>query len=395
MSRFFSAVRASGEGRHLYAPVVVICVALLAQAAGLLDPLDRWLGDLRFRIGERPASGQIVIADIDSRSLHEIGTWPWPRSIHAELIDRLRALGAAEIALDIDFSTASNPSDDAALEAALARAGGSVILASFAQSATGQSGDPRLSYNVPIAPFLANAWTAAVNVLPDADGKVRDLPLGAEIEGAPTQSLAAMLANFAAPASGQFPVDFSIRPETVDRISIIDVLRGKVDPSRIGGKKVIVGANAVELHDLFQVPVYSIISGSLLQALGAETLIQGRLLASAGAFLTIVVLVLIVFACALIYRGVRWVAFLGCLAVMSVGIEFGAGLAQLVGLTILHTAVWQVALAGFAVFAIGSEIDFRRILLLISRTETRNVRRFSTRSLRTISPVSSSSETTG
>ena len=89
----------------------------------------------------RDPSGTIAIVDIDARSLQEIGTWPWPRQIHASLIDNLRALGAAEIAFDVDFSTTSNAVDDAALAAALERAGGTVVLASFAQAASGRPGE--------------------------------------------------------------------------------------------------------------------------------------------------------------------------------------------------------------------------------------------------------------
>ncbi len=82
-----------------------------------------------------------MLVDVDSRSLQEVGTWPWPRRIYADLIDRLQALGAREIAFDIDFSAASDPGDDDAMAAALERAGGTVVLASFAQAPTGRIGD--------------------------------------------------------------------------------------------------------------------------------------------------------------------------------------------------------------------------------------------------------------
>ena len=183
----------------------MLAAAIAAQTAGLLDPLDRWIGDMRFHLGPRDPSGTIAIVDIDSRSLQEIGTWPWPRQIHASLIDKLTELGAAEIAFDVDFSTTSNAAGDSALAAALERAGGTVVLATFAQAASGRPGETALLYNVPIPLFLANAWTATVNVTPDRDGAVRDLGYGASIAGTPTQSLSATLAGFAAPPQGHFP----------------------------------------------------------------------------------------------------------------------------------------------------------------------------------------------
>ena len=46
----------------------------------------------------------VVIADIDEASLKEIGQWPWPRTVVADLVTRLRALGAVAIGFDIVFA---------------------------------------------------------------------------------------------------------------------------------------------------------------------------------------------------------------------------------------------------------------------------------------------------
>ncbi|MDA0781619.1 MAG: adenylate/guanylate cyclase domain-containing protein [Rickettsiales bacterium] len=46
----------------------------------------------------------IKIVDIDDESLEELGQWPWPRSIMADLVDRLNEAGVAAIAMDIVFS---------------------------------------------------------------------------------------------------------------------------------------------------------------------------------------------------------------------------------------------------------------------------------------------------
>jgi diguanylate cyclase (GGDEF)-like protein len=352
----------------------MVFVALLAQASGILNPADRWLSDLRFHAGERAATGQIAVIDIDSRSLQEIGTWPWPRSIHAELVNALVEQGAAEIAFDVDFSTKSNPAEDAAFAAALERAGGVVILASFSQAPSGRPGEAARSYNVPIDPFLANAWTAAVNVRPDPDGVIRSLPLGQTIDSTPTQSLSAMLAGHPAPPRGEFTIDYSIRPNSIDHISAIDLLRGTVESDRLAGKKIVIGASALELRDFFQVPVYGILSGSLLQALGAETLLQDRAIQSGTLALHLGGLLMIAVLSTLVSRRMSWRAFIGAICLASVSIELAAASLQIVGALKLHTALWQAGLAGLIAFAIGREIDFRRILLLISRTETRNVR---------------------
>jgi adenylate cyclase len=51
----------------------------------------------------RPPAEQVVIVDVDERSLAAIGQWPWRRDVIARLIGGLRDRGASAIALDIVF----------------------------------------------------------------------------------------------------------------------------------------------------------------------------------------------------------------------------------------------------------------------------------------------------
>src|SRR6185312_10440303 len=46
----------------------------------------------------------VRVVDIDDASLERIGQWPWPRTVLAELVDRLHGLGAAAIAFDLVFA---------------------------------------------------------------------------------------------------------------------------------------------------------------------------------------------------------------------------------------------------------------------------------------------------
>jgi adenylate cyclase len=50
----------------------------------------------------QPAPVRII--DIDNESLTRVGQWPWPRSLIAQLVQKLREQGAAVIAMDIVFS---------------------------------------------------------------------------------------------------------------------------------------------------------------------------------------------------------------------------------------------------------------------------------------------------
>lgn len=46
----------------------------------------------------------VRVVDIDERSLATFGQWPWPRTVIADLVNRLGALGAAAIVFDVQFS---------------------------------------------------------------------------------------------------------------------------------------------------------------------------------------------------------------------------------------------------------------------------------------------------
>ncbi|MDF1726469.1 MAG: adenylate/guanylate cyclase domain-containing protein [Sulfitobacter sp.] len=46
----------------------------------------------------------VTIIDVDDRSIEEIGQWPWPRTVIADLIDKATAAGPAAIAFDIVFA---------------------------------------------------------------------------------------------------------------------------------------------------------------------------------------------------------------------------------------------------------------------------------------------------
>ncbi len=153
--------------RRLAIVVAVMLAPLLAAASGLLTPMENQLSAMRMAVQPIPPTGQIVIVDIDTRSINEIGSWPWPRRTYAAVIDRLVALGGADIAIDVDFSAPSTVQEDAILEAALVRAGGSIILPAFVQSVSANKG-AALNYNRPIERFAKNAWMATVNVRPDS-----------------------------------------------------------------------------------------------------------------------------------------------------------------------------------------------------------------------------------
>ena len=75
-----------------------------AYPPALLTRVNLGVYDILLRFGGTdPPDGRVVIVDVDDRSLSTIGQWPWRRDVVAELIERLRSMGARTIALDMIF----------------------------------------------------------------------------------------------------------------------------------------------------------------------------------------------------------------------------------------------------------------------------------------------------
>jgi EAL domain-containing protein (putative c-di-GMP-specific phosphodiesterase class I)/CHASE2 domain-containing sensor protein len=268
---------------------------LLVLATGSAQSFDRFMRQLRDGVRSQAASGEIHIVEIDARSLQAIEKWPWPRSKHAAAIDRLVEAGARTIAFDVDFSGLSEPAEDAELARALKRAGGSVILPTFRQQAG--SGSSNHIDATPAKPFIDNAFLGAVTVVPDSDGYVRHMPLGVETKQVPRPSIASMLAESTATIGEFFEIDFSIEPSTIPRHSFIDLIEGRVPATALNGKRVLIGATAIEMGDRYVVPRYGVISGVVVQALAAETLMKGKVPQQLGPLPPLALALLLVLAC--------------------------------------------------------------------------------------------------
>ncbi|HKY85423.1 MAG TPA: CHASE2 domain-containing protein, partial [Pseudorhodoplanes sp.] len=63
-----------------------------------------------------PAVKPVVIVDIDEDSLRTLGQWPWPRTLVADLVERLNRLGAVAIGFDVIFAEADRLSPHLAVD---------------------------------------------------------------------------------------------------------------------------------------------------------------------------------------------------------------------------------------------------------------------------------------
>jgi diguanylate cyclase (GGDEF)-like protein/PAS domain S-box-containing protein len=174
-------------------------VALALERSGIAERLDLTVFDRLAPHLVASGSEPIVVVEIDQHSLERLGRWPWQRQVHAELIDRLATAGPRVIGYDVLFAERDDddPFGDAALEAAVARAG-NVVLPIIAEPP--EHGLPPLE----ILPFGELPTRAAAlghgHLEVDPDGRLRRLHLRAGVGDAYWPAFARAVQGVVAPA---------------------------------------------------------------------------------------------------------------------------------------------------------------------------------------------------
>jgi adenylate cyclase len=219
-----------------------VCTLLLFALVALRIADPRPMEELRLRAFDlfqvlRPRQQTVrpvVIADIDEASLKEIGQWPWPRTVVADLVTRLRESGAVAVGFDVVFAEpdrmspavaagsfrgldtetrdklAALPSNDTVFADAIKKAG-SVVVGQVGAAAPAPRADAETALQTGFAvrgpdprPFLvtfpgllrnilpieqAAAGRGLFSINPERDGIVRRVPVVMEAQGGLVPSL--------------------------------------------------------------------------------------------------------------------------------------------------------------------------------------------------------------
>ncbi len=283
---------------------------------------------------EYPPDPRLLIIAIDDRSLQQLGQWPWPRSTHARLLDRLHQAGAERVALDLMLPEAdrNDASQDNALAAAISR-NGRVVLPVLAAPPSDEAVPEEL---LPL-PAIAKAAAALAHtdIEVDADGVARGLYLKAGIGSPHWLALGAALAGVRDPLPGlidpaplanspyQWHRDHYVRlryagpPGSFPQLSYVDVLEGRVPDQLLQGRLVIVGmtANGIAPRLLAPTSRDAWMSGSEYQANVASMLLAGNAIGTlTGSAQVLISALLVVLAALGITSRFRWRWLLGALA---------------------------------------------------------------------------------
>jgi adenylate cyclase len=288
--------------------VVVTALAWAGLSAEVFGGFQRRATDALFP--GAPTDQRVVVVGIDRKSIsafHE--PLPWPRQRMADLTNRLSDAGAAVIVFDLVFSQAStSPADDDAFAAAVNKAGNVIFGEGVTRATPGKNGRPPLALegtNVfeKFAENAAGIGHVQVNQDP-ADGVVRSVSLVFDTkQGAflPALSLAAVmkLRGVTAPvivrpdgvvagsrliptgSQTSMVLNFSSKlSDPSSALSAVDVIDGHIDPSRVAGKIVFIGATDPLSGDVRLAPTNksSRLPGVFLHANAANTMLTGTYL---------------------------------------------------------------------------------------------------------------------
>lgn len=288
-------------------PLLALAVlALLLHLGGMLDRADDRLGDwmLALHAPSRVPPDDIVVVALDQHSLEQLnelaGSWPWPRSVHAELLDMLEPHGPKAVAFDIFFNEEDrfqDLSDEAFAESVAAkdnlffaslRLGDgnptplSMLPPSFgAEQPPGANPEARAILLVPGILAPENWRGGLVNFTADHDGIGRHTRLYEEIDGWRLPSLEATLARFAGiplPEAQRLRLHwYGQPPPTISYSELFHDLESedpKIAPT-LAGKIVMVGATAPGLLDMRPTPLDQQTHGVYIRSTGLANLAAG------------------------------------------------------------------------------------------------------------------------
>ena len=324
--------------------VAAMAIAAYLNTSELYLPFENKIKDLMFKVrGEIRGDKNIIIVDIDEKSLKALGQWPWSRDTVARLLQNLADYEAGIVGLDIVFAEPDNSSpkkvfkklgleskDVIDYDAILADTIGStptIIGYVFALSNDGITPESQpksnaiiIEKNRPQNSFLIKPYRTILNIdlieqsayssgyfntIPDNDGVVRSIPLVMQYEGIayPALSLEMMRIMFdekkisivydergiqqvelgekTIPTDffGRMIVNYRGAQKSYLYISAIDVYNKTANISDIKGKIILLGTSAAGLLDLRSTPFDSAYPGVEVHANAIDNILNNDFIA--------------------------------------------------------------------------------------------------------------------
>lgn len=305
----------------LYIGLICAVIIGLIYLAGAFELFEYEALDFLFKArGESNISPDIVIIEIDDKSLEEFGRWPWTRGYHAALLDIIEDYHPRAVAFDIIFSEPQleEPQEDELLAHQSKKIENIFYAAYFTLSEDGATNKEYLravKATLPLPGLIENSkGFGFVNILVEPDGKVRRIPLFLEYEGKRYASLDILAAaaylwkdatglNIPTETGGTMWINYAADFPKFRRISFSDVASSfnciqkgetpKIDLNIFRDKLVLIGLTATGAEDFWPTSVSPLYPGIGIRAASINTILQRNFLHRIGRFANFIILLLL------------------------------------------------------------------------------------------------------
>ncbi len=266
-----------------------------------------------------PETSVVTIVDLDERSQHAFGQWPWPRSRLADLVNRLTQAGAAAIVIDSLFPEPDRMGAPEDQQFADAITHGPVVLSQVTGLDPSISIPPRAtfisrgtdwhSFVQPWPGVVANIGTLAqaasgigfISIAQENDGVVRRLPLLFRAGGNDGVALSVEAVRLylkqtsitieadtdginsiktgerIVPTDAQGRLWLSLPNRLPRHISAVDILTGGT-PADLKGRIILIGSSAEGLLDLRTLADSRRVPGVDIHAFAIDAILSGQVL---------------------------------------------------------------------------------------------------------------------
>jgi len=284
--------------------VIAVAIALvfcyLSYGAHLFDTPRLKTIDYLFRVRNQydhvpNTINKVVVIKLDDDSFHRMNMrWPYPRSVYAELVKRLKNYNPTIISFDFVFAGHDVPADDMALKDALKDAGNVTLAAMISED--GKLIDSEED-------FLKSALASGIINKPrDNDDVIRRARTYYKTEDGSAQKWSWEMLNFLqvlgmekasykemhdtiefvdtkgevykvpTKLNGTFRINYRVMPDQFKTIPFWKVLAGQIQPEDIQGRIVLIGLTAPGFHDVEDTP-FGLIPGVYINANAILTLL--------------------------------------------------------------------------------------------------------------------------
>ena len=267
--------------------------------------------------GEKEANQNIIIIEIDDKSLEEFGRWPWTRGYHAALLEILSQSKPKVTAFDIIFSEPQyeHPEEDELLAYTSKRLGNVFFASYFNLRETKPRKDSTLKATTITSPLRCLVQNSKgygfVNSPPETDGKVRKIPLFIEYEGKTYPSLDLLvvaqyldtnIANLNIPQNknGMMWINYAGDFKKFNRVPFTDVAYSfdqmkkgqapRIDLAQFKDKIVLIGLTAVGSEDLWPTSFSPLYPGVGIRANAINTILERDFLIRIDRFIIFLIL---------------------------------------------------------------------------------------------------------